>query len=327
MTVGLGLTGFVGIGQESAYGTGAVRTNFYEINDESMAVEENKIESAALAAVGIRESKVAQGGISVGGDFSYDVQYAGCERLFKHGFGRIASLQPDVTTYPQVWDHQFTIADDLPEGMTVEVFRGTEQFATEPDKSFLYTGCRMTNINLSCGVDDLLKMTVSLMGRDEGRVDKSTPSYNPAELAVYHQGTVRWDGGDVECEQFNIDIANALESRPRLGSRFSRQPKRSGKLSVSGSFTAEFTGWREYDDFRNNTSREMTLVFEGPNIGGAFYHRITITMTVAKILGHRVVLAQPGRLMMEVQFKAYRTDNAGEITLVMRNTTTGSLAN
>lgn len=327
MGVGLGLTGFVGIGQESSYGVAASRTNFFEINDESLAVEENKIESAALASVGIRESKVAQGGISVGGDFSYDVQYAGCERLFKHGLGQVASSQPDVTSYPQVWDHTFTIADDLPEGLTVEVYRGTEDFATEPDKSFLYTGCRITNINLSCGVDDLLKMTASVIGRDEGRVAKSTPSYNLAELAVYHQGTVRWDGGDVECENFSIDIANALEARPRLGSRFTRQPKRSGKLSVSGSFTAEFTGWSQYDDFRNNTSRQMTLVFEGPNIAAAFYNRITITMAVAKVLGYRVVNAQPGRLMMEVQFKAYRTDSAGELSIVMRNTTTGSLAN
>src|SRR3990167_5944072 len=232
MGVGLGLTGFLGIGLESAYGTPVSRTNFYEINDESLAVEENKIESAALAAVGIRNTKVAQGGINVSGDFSYDCQYSGAERLFKHAMGSVSSSQPDVTSNPTVWDHTFTIADDLPTSFTAEVFRGTEDFATEPNKSFLYSGCRITNLNLSCGVDDLLKMGVSMMGRDEGRVAKSTPSYNSSELAVYHQGVVRWNGGDVEASNFSIDIANALEARPKLGSRFTRQPKRSGKLSV-----------------------------------------------------------------------------------------------
>lgn len=325
--VGLGLKGFLGIGQESSYGTAVARTNFFEINDEDIAVEENKIESAALASVGIRSTKVKQGGISAGGSFSYDMQYAGAERLFKHVFGQISSSQPDVTSNPTVWDHTFTIADELPTGLTVEVFRDTDNFTTEPQKSFLYSGCLITSLNLSCTVDDLLKCSFQIMGKDEGRAAKSTPSYNSSELAVYHQGTLKWNNHDVEVENFSIDINNALEARPKLGSRFTRQPKRSGKLSVSGSFVAEFTRWDEYDDFRNDTNRELILQFIGPTLSGSYKYQLTITLAVAKILGHRTVNRAPGRLTMEISFKAYRTDSAGEIVAVMRNNTTASLAN
>lgn len=327
MGVGLGLTGFLGIGQESTYGTPVARTNFFEINDEGLAVEEGRIESAALAQVGIRNTKLAQGGITVGGDFSMDVQYGGMERLFKHAFGSISSSRPDPTNAPTVWRHTFSIADALPTGLTVEVFRGTEDFVTEPSKSFIYHGCLITSLNLSCGVDDLLKASFSLMGEDESRLAKSTPSYDASKLAVYHQGVVKWNTTDVEVSSFSLDINNALEYRPKLGSRLTRQPKRSGKLEVAGQFTAEFTGWEQYDDFRNMTERVLTATFTGDTIAAGFTYELLINIPIGIINSARVVLDQPGRLMMEIGFKAYRTDSAGELTLRLQNITTASLAN
>lgn len=73
--VGLGLTGFLGFGKESSYGTPVARTNFLEINSEAIDTIEQVIESAALAQVGIRDTKRAQGAVSISGSFDYDAQY------------------------------------------------------------------------------------------------------------------------------------------------------------------------------------------------------------------------------------------------------------
>jgi hypothetical protein len=327
MAVGIGLTGFIGYGKETTYGTSVARAHFLEINEEDIVSEEPKIESAALAQVGIRSTKVAQGGIAISGNFGFDAQYGGWERLLRQLMGTIVSSQPDVTSNATVWDHTFTIADELPTGLTIEVFRGTETFLTEPNKSFLYTGCLITSMDLSCGVDDLLKVSFSIMGQDVSRVAKSTPSYSSTELAVYHQGTVQWNGEDVEASNFQLTLNNALEARPKLGSRLTRAPKRSGKLDVSGSFQAEFVHFNQFDDFRNATNRQMVITFLGPIITGTFRYTITITIAIAKINTFRVVLNQPGRLLMEIGFKAYRTDSAGEISIVMRNNVTPSLTN
>jgi len=326
MGVGLGLVGFLGYGQESVYGTPIARTNFLEINEESIGVEEPQIESGALAAVGIRNTKSVQGGVSVAGDFGFDAQYAGWERLLKHLMGSISSSRPDVTSYPTVWDHTFDIANSLPTGLTLEVYRATEDFVTEPSKSFIYDGCLISAGSFSCGVDDLLKCRFTVIGHNEARGSKSTPSYNTSKLAVYHQGIIKWNANDVEVSNFTIDIANTLEGRPKLGSRYTRQPKRSGKLTVSGTFQAEFTSWAEYDDFRAATERVFNAQFIGDVIGGTYYNQITFNLPVAKIVSHKVVLNSPGRLIMEVNFKAYRTDSANELTVVMRNITTASLA-
>lgn len=327
MGVGLGLTGFLGFGQESTYGTPVARTNFLEINEESIETNEGRIESAALAQVGIRNTKLAQGGISVEGDFSFDAQYSGWERLMKHLMGKVTSSQPDVTSNPTVWDHAFTIADQLPTGLTIEVFRGTETFVTEPNKSFIYEGCLLTSGAFSCGVDDLLNCSFSMMGEDENRGAKSSPTYSSSKLAVYHQGTILWNNDDVEASEFSFTINNVLEMRPKLGSRRTRPPTRSGKLEVTGTIMMEFVSWSQYDDFRNATERTFKATFIGDTITGTFKNTITIDVPIAVIMGHRVTLEAPGRIQMEIDFKAYRTDVAGELTFTMRNNTTASLAN
>jgi hypothetical protein len=326
MGVGVGLTGYLGIGQESVYGTPVARTNFFEINDESLSYNYTLIQSQALAKVGLRNTKVAQGVVNIGGDFSFDAPYAGWERLLKHGLGVITSSRPDVTSNPTVWDHTFTIGDDLPTSLTLEVFRGTEDFVTEPNKAFIYEGCVISSIGISVGVDDLLKITCSVIGEDENRGAKSTPSYDSSLLAVYHHGVVTWNNNDVEVHSFELSINNQLETRPKLGSRFTRRPKRSGKLEVMGSFQAEFVSWSEYDDFRAKTERQMVATFTGPVISGVYTNLITITIPIGIILSHRVVLNAPGRLVLEVSFRALRTDVAGELSILMRNLTTASLA-
>lgn len=325
--VGLGLVGFLGIGQESTYGSAVSRTNFFEINEESIEVSEGRIESAALARVGMLNTKLAQGGIGVSGGFGFDAQYGGWERLLKHLFGTITSSNPDPTNAATVWDHKFTIADTLPTGLTVEVFRDTGGFTTEPNKSFLYQGCALTSGTFSCGVDDLLRTRFELMGRQEARAAKSTPTYDTSKLAVYHQGTILYNGDDKEVSEFSVTLNNSLEFRPKLGSRIGRQPKRSGKLQVTGSFVMEFISWAEYDDFRNATERTFTAEFLGDTISGTLKNRIYFDINVAVISGCRVVNSAPGRLTLDVGFKAYRTTTKYELEITLRNTTTASLAN
>jgi len=329
MGVGVGLTGFLGFGKESVYGTPVARTDFLEINSEAIETQEKVVESAALAQVGIRTTRRAQGAVSVQGTFDYDAGYSGWERLMTQTMGSISSARPDVTNAPTVWDHTIGIADILPTGMTFEVFRGTETFVTEPNKSFVYSGCQITQVQLSCKVDDLLKVQFSMFGMQEARQAKSTPTYPTDPLAVFTQGLCTWNNNDVSCENFQITFNNDLEQRFKLGSRFTRQPTRRGKLSVEIMFEAEFTQWAEYDDFRNATQRAFVAQFIGPSIAGTgFFRQITLTIPIGIIIAHKVMLKQPGRLIMQITAKAYR-DGLGtnELAVVFRNTTTASLVN
>ena len=316
---GIGMRSFFGFGEESTYGSPVTRTNYIEINSESFMKQVARLESSSIIRRGILNTKVGAGAISLEGDVEFDAHYDGWLKLAKHAMGTVTTTQPDVTNAPTAYNHQFTIADTLPTGLTVEIFRDNAQFTTEPNKSFLYKGCKVNSMQLSCGVDEILKVTCGLVGQDEGRVAKSTDSYNTARFAMYHQGVVLWNGEDIEVSQFSVTVDNQYAARPKLGSQFTREYLPDQKIAVSGSLTAEFSSWNQYDDFINTTEREMIATFTGPTIAGSITYLIKLTMPIALLNNVRIMLNQPGRIMAEMDFKAYRTASANELTMDVRN--------
>ncbi len=318
--VGLGMRSFIGFGDESVWGTPVSRTNYIELISESISKQVARIESNSILRRGVRNTHVTAGMISVEGDIVFDATYGGWLKIAKHAFGSVSTSQPDVTNAPTGYQHVFTIGDTPLAGMTFEVYRDSSQFVTESSKSFLYRGMKVSNLELSCGVDEILRVTAGLIGTDESRVSKSTDTYTSSRVAVYHQGTVRWNTTDVEVDNFSIRIDNGFGARPKLGSQYSREPVPENKLEVGGSFEMEFASWAEYDDFCNTTEREFKVSFQGSNLGGSIYELIQLVCPVSLLNNVRVVLDKPGRVKIAADFKAYRTDSANEVTMTVRNT-------
>lgn len=318
-----GFLGHFGFGEESAYGTAVARSYWYEILGESIQKMEERLESASLFRRGILNTKVAQGAKFIDGSVEFEAQFGGWLKLAKHAFGQIDTTNPDPTNAPTAKQHKFSIANSLPTGLTMEVYRGTESFVTEASKAFLYTGMKVNSMTFSAAVNEILKVSCALMGQDESRVAKGTPSFSSDKLAVYHQGNLTFGGRPIDIEEFSISLNNGLEMRPKFGARTTREPSIASKVEVSGSFTCEFSGWNEYDDFINATDRALDIQFEGDNIGAAIYKRIRLLCNVAKLTDVRVVLDTVGRLRIEQSFKAYRTESLNELELYVTNTETG----
>lgn len=321
---GLGMRGFLGFGEESTYGTAVSRTNWLEINSETLVKESHLLESAAIIRRGIVNTKVGAGPIRVAGEIAFDVAYDGWMKLAKHAFGTVSSTQPDVTNAPTAYNHKFTVSDSLPTGLTIEVFRDSQEFVTEPNKSFLYAGCKVNSFSFSCSADEIAKASVGIIGQDESRVAKSTDSYSTAKLALFHHGSMKWNSNESEVSAVHITLTNNYGLRPKVGSRFSREPVPESKMTVTGSFTMEFVSWNEYDDFVNATERQLVIDFTGPLIQGSIYNQIKLTAAVSIIDNVRVMLNAPGRIMLEIDFKAYRTASANELQLDMRNTSSSA---
>lgn len=320
--VGLGMRSFIGFGDESTWGTPVTRTNYIELISESISKQVDRIISNSILRRGVLNTHVGAGAISVGGDISFDATYGGWLKIAKHAFGTVVTSSPDVTNAPTARQHVFSIADTPLAGLTFEVFRDTSQFVTEPNKSFIYSGCKVSSMEMSCGVDEILRVNASLIGKDEARGSKSTDSYTTSHVAVYHQGVVKFNTTDIEVDTFNVRIDNGFGGRPKLGSQYSREPVPEQKLAVTGSFEMEFAEWAQIDDFYNTTSREFKVTFLGDLIAGSIYNMIEITCPVSILDNVRVVLEQPGRIKIAADFRAYRTTSANEITMTVRNTET-----
>ena len=323
MAVGIGYRSFFGLGEESTYGTSVARSHYVEINSESLAVTEPTIKTNSLFRRGYKNILVAQGGVSVAGDIEFDAMYGGWLKLAKHAFGRIDTSVPDPTSNATVKRHKFTIVNTLPTGLTLEVFRDTTDLVTEPSKSYLYTGCKLNSMRFAGAVDEILKVTCGVIGRQEGRVAKSSESFAAEKLAVYHQGKLDWGSDELAVEEFEIALENGLDLRPRFNSRFTREPIPNSKVAVNGSFTTEFDSWAQYDDFRNATERRLLVTFTGDVITGSYSKYIELDCKIGRIVAARCVLNSPGRVMMEIDFEAYRDETNNELILTAQNTEQG----
>lgn len=320
MGVGIGMKGYIGFGEESTYGTPVTRTKFLDILGESIQYQRPLIESQGLYRVGVLDSKVVQGAVEVGGDFSFEAQYDGWEKLAKQVFGAVNSTNIAGTAYK----HLFTIADSLPTGLTFEVFRDQSGFTSEQNRAFIYKGCKINSMQFACGVGELLKVTCAIMGRDVERQAKTSETFTTTPLAVYHRGLLKWGGVDAEVSQFQLTLANGLDARPLLGTALTREPLRGSKVQVTGSFTAEFDSPAKFDDFLNAASRVLNVRFDGPLITGGLGqgYYIDMNINVGILTSVRIILNSPGRIMMEVDFKGYRTASINEVELAIQNTLT-----
>lgn len=322
--VGVGFEGHFGFGEEVSYNSPVARPYFIEINSENLVLEEDKIEAENITRRGVVENHVEQGAKRVSGSFEFEAMYGGWLKLAKHAFGAINTSTPDVTSNPTVKRHLFTITDFLPTGLTFEVFRATPHFVTEPNKAHIYSGCKINSIDFSCSVGEALMISCDVIGADESRNTKSAaPNFSTEKLAVYHQGALVWGSDSLPIESWSISLENGLDFRNVWGSRVTREPLPADKIGVTGSMTLEFESWNQYQDFRDSTSRSMTVTFTGASISGSFNRYIKFTASVTKILAVRCVLNSPGRIMLEIDFKAYRSYSTPELSLEVQSTETG----
>lgn len=316
---GLGMNSWIGFGSESSYGTPVIPTEFIEIESETLMKEVARIEAMSILRRGTIDNKIISGAVQVGGDISFPVQFDGWLLLAYQAFGAVSNTRPDVTNAPTAWKHSFTIADVLPAALTIEVFRDTTQFTTEPNKSFIYNGCKISKIDFSCNINEVLKCSVAVMGSNEARGTRSysAPSFSNESYAVFTQAIVSYNGNDVEAHNFNISLSNNLTYRYKLGSALSREPVPDTKLIASGSFDMEFQSWNEYDDFVNTTERAMTCTFTGPLIAGTINKQIKFTCSQIFIEKVKLSLDKPGRIVMTIDFKCFRNTAQTQNEIVM----------
>ena len=323
---GLGMNSWVGFGSESTYGTGVTPDHFIEIESETLMKEVARIEAMSVLRRGTVDNKIISGAVQVGGDISFPVQFEGWLPLAYQAFGAVAHSQPDVTNAPTVYKHRFTIADVLPAALTFEVFRDTTQFTTEPNKSFVYTGCKISKMEFACAVNEVLKCSVAVMGQQEARNTRTTsnPTFSNSSYAVFTQGVVYYNGDDKEAQNVTISLENNLAYRYKLGSALTREPVPDTKLMATGSFEMEFQSWNEYDDFVNTTERALVVTFTGPAIAGGQTYKIEFTMSQIFIEKVKCSVDKPGRILMTIDFRAFRNtaQTQNEIVMDVYNTTT-----
>ena len=308
------INGFLGLGEESVYGTPVAASRFLFINSESIRATENKVYSPAIAKVSRQSARQVQGRVDVGGDFTFNpgLSYYGFTMLLKHLLGTVSSAQPDVTAAPTAYRHTFSLADALPTGLTLEVGKDLVGHRFE--------GCKIQSMRLSGSAGEMLAVSCGILGRDVDSIDDSEPVLTEGHIPVCTNATLSWGGTNHDVISFDIAIENPLAPRNFIDSRFTDEPARSGQRRISGNFTTEFQSAALWSDWRNATRRSLILTVTEAAIAGGYSYDLSITLPVTELQEGQAQLDTEGVLTIPVAFESFaNASNTSEIALYVTN--------
>lgn len=316
MALGLGHASFLGIAEESVWGTPVARTDFIEYNQHSIGVEERKLISPSLYRIGTHKNRIQRGAVAVGGDIVFNPQYEGWLKILKHAMGGLATIAIDPTNAATVHQHTFTIADALPNGLTLEL-------QEDPATSFVVEGCKVDQIAFRISTESLMEVTASVVGQDVNAAAASTPTFDTTTPIIKDSdATLTWNAGSVCVKEAEIVLANNLtRDRRCLADRLIKEPVRGGKLAVSGRFVAEFDSTTLYDDFRNGTFRALRLRFTDGIAASPYNFEFDMQLNVSLLMGGALPpVDDAGPIIAEYAFASFRDDSDSELKIIVINT-------
>lgn len=237
---------YLGVAEESTYGTGVASTRFLEMVSEGLAGQYERIDSAAFRAGQrvLHADRFEPNPKGASGDLQLEVLDGTFGLLFKHCLGSATSGAPTggKTT------HTFTQGDLRGKSLTVQVGRVDNTGALFP---FTYEGCKVTDWELTNAVDGILKLALNLdavsehIGTGAGAYAVSTPAYDDnAQLLTFVGGSVQVGGVGFAVSDVSIKGENGLKTDRYFlrGSTAKREPLEEGLRKYSFDLKGEFEG-------------------------------------------------------------------------------------
>lgn len=320
MAQGKGFKKMLGFAEQSAFDTKETPpTSYLEFTDEALVKEVEEILSVGIRGIaGVKRRML--GAIRVGGTIDFEVFPEGAIGfLLKHAMGNSSPTQPDVGGNPDVYSHEFTLTNALPEyGLT---------FTIDRDISVKdYFGCKINVLELTAAVNAILMTKITLVGRDESSGATFDPSsgYPTENPLIFTQGVFKIGATPIEVSNFVLTLNNNLrEDRYGIGgSGLRQQIERLGKREVIGSFNRVYENDTLYDLFIGGTPGVLELKFEGSVIsGGDDTLKYTLTIAVPISYYNSFTPGTGGAEMADhtIPFRAIVGDSANEITITLQN--------
>jgi hypothetical protein len=249
MSLAHGYGAWIGYAEESSFGTPVTATKFLEIESESIKAEKKLNVVPLLGHVSQRRTVASK--MNVNGQFRAPVLWEGIERFFKHALGSVNTTGPSGGLYT----HTFSLAADLPTGLTIEVNR--DDAAISGNGAFQYAGCKINKFVLAQEMEQPLMMEVDILGTSLAMIaatSKTFPTYDAIDYAQLTVAQIDPGGGaefSLPLRTLKITIDNALhDDQYRLGSANRAGITRGGQRKVNIEAEIEFESLTAYTYYR-----------------------------------------------------------------------------
>ena len=259
MAVYLGRNSQIVFGEESTWGTAASLTNSRPINSGSLTRTVTIVprpdllsDSGSAMRRGHYQSEEV-----MSGNFEIAATYENVGMLLKHALGTLAT-----TGASDPYSHTYTLADDVPTGLTIKFVRGTSGVAET------FEGCKINSMGLSISAGECMMMTCDIIGQTgTARASSSLGSLGSAENLIHHShaGQFTFNSVAYDLRSLTITINNSLGRRQLLGSVLTSEPVRTDFMSVEVSFELEAVDTL-YAALVANTQSDATITFTHPTV-------------------------------------------------------------
>lgn len=307
MPTASGIAAQFGCAAETTWGVFQTPTRFLELVSESLNLQVQRLESAALRASTRyqRSDRWTANKKGVAGDVSFEVSSKGFGLLFKHWLGTVSTgTAPGGTTSKR---HRCTIGDPFGLGLTVQIGRPDNTGVVNP---FSYLGCKIVSGSLSNSVDGYLMFNATVDGADE-----STSSGLAAASYAASDELLNFTGGALTMNSVAVATVRDITITAAVGLNTGRYGIRSSTLKkepiaddfvlVTGTITSEFESLTAYNRYVNGTTTGVVATWTGATaLEGAIFPQVVATMPVCRFDGDTPNLSGKSMLTQTLPFKA-----------------------
>ena len=309
----------LGISFQNSYGT-ALANSIYWIPflSEGFAVAKEPIVAENMTGV-FDEGPSYEGLNTNEGTIECEARGIPMGVLFKAQFGA-----PTTVTSGAVYTHTFKPAtadwDDYAAHQPVTITK----HLGDSGSAHRFSDMVASKLSISVANGELLKLSQDYMGGKYSQVAAPAASYGSGKEFSFDVTSISLAGaanGDIS--DLSIEIDEALENKYTLNAtRTPSRTKRSGKRTLAVNGTLIFDTQTEYQEFLNQTERNLTVNFRGTTqIQSGYYESLTLIVPLFRYVEFKPVAG--GAEKIEVGFSGkgiYSTTSATALHVTLVNT-------
>ena len=304
-TIPAGLGTTLGMTKESSFGAETTVANWVLIDaGESLGLKKNIAQSNALSGNRARMSKRRVVPTSeAGGAFTLDLVDKGMGKFFQGALGSAATAAQQGTTTAYLQQHYpgTTLV-----GFSYNIQKGLPETPSGTIQPFSYPGSKITDIEISCEVNGIAKLSVTV----DSQKEDTTASYaaptlpNPDVFDFYGVsgntasfligGTLSNSAPETisgspaapvgVVTKVSCKISNKYDAaRFNIGAATKSEPVENDFYEVTGAFDIEFANTSDfYSTMAADTVTPLQIYFGGPLIASAYYNYVKIIVPAAR---------------------------------------------
>ncbi|HVV37585.1 MAG TPA: phage tail tube protein [Acidimicrobiales bacterium] len=257
MATGSGISGQLGVAEESTWGTAVTVTRFYELLDENIDLDIARIESEGIRSGQrvLRSDDWVGGTKRVTGPITLELATKNIALLFKHALGSV------VTTGAGPYTHTISPGDLTGKGLTVQAGRPSDDGTVQP---FTWNGVKILDWELSFEVNKHVKLVFTVVAKDQTTATAlASASYTSGlQLLSFVHGAITIGGSAAKVKSGSIKGVNAFNlDRIFTGDSTISEPLENGRRQYSFDLKCEFESLTALNRIVNGTEAALSLAF------------------------------------------------------------------